>query len=282
MKHWSIRCDSPKVHLDDADEPAQIRIYSSRNIHITARDKLVLMKRLGYDFIFTHSCTVQSVDMEESDRIELGLSYYFNLRKTQKFTRLVRLSDLSYSLLKIYRNDRPELHFRYPYGHLNVHDHTTIIENQIFYARTAFLMFYRAMPVQLRLEFDGALLEAQQPGDVGGLDYQRRWKHLQEFLDNRVLKIGGVLTQLEDLWRAMEDTGAPPLTDQIFSADGEPGEALIRPMQSFSWAWTSLGNEVEDRRRDTWLGSLLWQEAADRMQQDQEERLERIFRLNET
>lgn len=149
--------------------------------------------------------------------------YSIQLAEHQALEPARELEDLQYSLQKVWRLDRPNLHFRQPYTRISEEDLGTILGDRIFWARTALLRFLMALPEVLRAEI---VTEQVLPSRVDGqFGYRVRWRHFRQHLEASFLPLAELFHGIED---ELLQLGALAPPEAYFRDDAEDRPDSIR------------------------------------------------------
>ncbi len=205
--------------------------------------------------------------------------YKIELRDVTEIESRLSVTDLAYSLKKIYNFDRPRSHFGMPYGWISEEDYYTISSSTIFYARTAFLSFFLSLPQDLQLEFRRETFPLTVDTSNEPFPYKLRWEQLLEYLNKRIFSIGNILNRIDDLWPELLDSQTSLNESLYFGTDKEEPESLVDAFDLFNESWLSLLNEETDREREDWLKSPLIRKTNKRISEEEQTLMENRFRF---
>lgn len=237
MKFWLIRTDAPSVRV-----VAQNLVYirSKRMPRIKPGDTAVLFDRLH----FSRWGLVETFDAAEDEVLALRAPPGFpevgdsetDLEQPEPRWFLLTVSgwekiedanvdDLRFSLTFIKNMQTPRLNLRRSYRSLREHDFKTMVQGDVFLARTAYFELLTALPRETQIEFEiSQLMRGGKPIYFG--DFEELLRALERFIDQRVLSVGRSLGDLVDRIEAMElgsDLGNK--LEHCFSDEASAGES---------------------------------------------------------
>lgn len=177
-------------------ENSSIGLVSGRKVRIGESDKIVLFERTYDDLVFVSHGLVTSVITERKD--ETTYLFKARLEKHEVFDEKRYLEDFSFSLEKIYRFNKPLLHFCRPYVLLSQHDYNTIIHANIYWARTAFGLFINQLPSEHIVRFMRNLAEKDPDILLQRSGYIRAWKSLRSFIEQEFITAAQILRAIRE------------------------------------------------------------------------------------
>lgn len=162
------------------EEERTIHMESKRSVNISNKDHVVIFNSKGGDINFTHHGIIDNIDL--SVKNENLYIFTGNLPKVIKFKEIRVIKDLLYSVTKIYRYDKPRLHFRRPYIRLTTDDFDTIINDQIFWSRSGFGFFVRELSDLQFAKFLSYLVDSDPTFFLSSQSYSQVWSQFKSFI----------------------------------------------------------------------------------------------------
>ena len=177
MRFWALNLKYFK--RDDSS----ILLESARKVWISEGDKLIFFTRANKGIVFQSSATVSSTSLE--DLGEVGFRFKGMLSNLRLFREDRHLEDFSFSLQKIYRYQKPMLHFKRPYIELSENDFKTLVKAKIYWARTGFGQFINQLPHLHLVRFMRELAESEPDILLQRSGYSNAWKALRRFIEEQ-------------------------------------------------------------------------------------------------
>lgn len=201
---WIVRSDVVEKTQDS--HASMIILKTRRSVSIKEGDSILGSENQAGKFRFIWQAQVEDVSARPLGELKRDVDpnlklYSIQLADQEALEPARELQDLQYSLQKVWRLDRPSMHFRQPYTRVSEEDFETIIGDRIFWARTALLRFLTAVPPDLRAEIlthpDHAAMDDTRSG------FRERWRRFREFLGRSYLPLtqlfGGIEVELAEL-----------------------------------------------------------------------------------
>ena len=179
MRFWAF--DLKYFKRDDSS----ILLESVRKVWISEGDKIIFFNRFNKGIVFQSSTTVSSTALE--DLGEEGFRFKGILSKLRLFQEDRHLEEFSFSLQKIYRYQKPMLHFKRPYIELSENDFKTLVKATIYWARTGFGQFINQLPHPHLVRFMRGLAESEPDILLQRSGYSNAWKALRRFIEEEYI-----------------------------------------------------------------------------------------------
>jgi hypothetical protein len=179
MAFWAVNS-----RIYDASA-STLQITQRRRPSIRQGDRILLFSHRREEVRFFAECVVEAATATETDGDQVVFDAHLGPAGELEPER--RLSDFTYSLLKVFRYADPSRHFNHSYARLGVDDYTTLREANIFWARTAFGTYLNALPEVVLPEFVRLVVDVQPGLLVSGAQYSHLWKHLRGFIVRQYL-----------------------------------------------------------------------------------------------
>jgi hypothetical protein len=213
MQHWAINT----ARLDKRGT-LSVPVRHNRP-SIAVGDLVVHFKRDGDEVTFTSTSKVVTATPPSAAS---GGSFVFEMAPPAAFTDNRLLSDFKWSLLKVYRYRHPTRHFQLSYTHVPDTDFETIRLERLFVARTAFGLFFNALPLEVQRRY--RVIAWERGSLTSSPTYAFLWNTLAEFVVGSYghlgLALGGIQSELTDmerrdvgLYRQLTASGGPFLLD---------------------------------------------------------------------
>jgi len=234
MKLWLVRADAPSVTVNS---DKSITIRSKRTPRIKEGDKAVLLTKQE----FAQWATVKDVEPLDEVTLDLRPSPEFDVPLEEPSKPGVKhfkvevdtwvtiegslLADLLFSLTFIKNVHKPSLYLRRGYRSLHESDFTTIVQGDVFLARTAYFELLTALPSDTQLAFQ----VSQLLSGTSDAPFVDQLQQLQLFIDEQVLSIGRALVDLTERIERFDlrDEGGKRV--KHFFSDETAEEALKNP-----------------------------------------------------
>ena len=170
--HWAVR-DS----LVDGD---RLTVKGIQKVAITKGDRIVALSTADSGLFFPWYSNVAEVARPKriDDNYQL---FEFALEDRTSIDAQPVLKDLAFTLTKIYRYQRPHVHFLRPYVSLSPVDFQSIVEGRLFWARTAFGLFLSSLPTLVVDTFQRELA-AHSPRHLVHGSYRELWDSLRHIV----------------------------------------------------------------------------------------------------
>lgn len=188
MKFWAINegdLESASLILEQRQQPS-----------LTANDRIVLFKNQGDDLVFTAIGFVSSTAWKPPGDAEVRGNFKAVTSVTDRFTEARKLVDYRFSLERVNDFENPAKNFSGKYTQLIQKDFDAILYARIYWSRTAFALYFRAMPPIVRIAFFEDIKEV----DVKMLvetDYVALWQEMKSFLRSRLFSTYELLNAIE-------------------------------------------------------------------------------------
>lgn len=184
MNYWAI---------DDKNlsSKKQLVIDSRMNVAIENGDEIVLFERNYEDIRFHTQAIITRRQRKESKHGTIQFSA--EIENSKSIDNPPLLSELTYSLLKIYRYDKPDLHFQRTYLSLCSEDFGAIVTASIYWARTAFGFYINALRKEQFVRFLQNVAQFDNEILLQGSDFGRSWKALRKFIEEEYIATGNLL-----------------------------------------------------------------------------------------
>jgi hypothetical protein len=185
MNYWAV---------DDAnvDQSNNLTIISKLFVNIKRSDEIILFKRLTRKEIEFHSRAI-IVEAQTSRYGENKQKFLAHLASIRSLKNSSLLSEITYSLKKIYRYRQAYRHFPRKYLRLNRDDFNTIISGSIYWARTAFGIYGNMLTSKQFGHFIQEAAISTPEIFVRQWDYDLAWKVLRQFIEDQYITAGELL-----------------------------------------------------------------------------------------
>lgn len=189
MGYWAV--DDDTLASDN-----QILIEARRNVTITKGDEIVLFKRTVDDIRFHTYAVIRNT---ESKQFKDETSQFIaQLSDVESIKNPISLSELTYSLLKVYRFERPERHFSLHYLSLLPEDFNTILTSSIYWARTAFGIYINELRREQIVRFMQELTYSAPDVLLQSSNIEYAWKALHQFIEEEYFAAAKLLQQIRN------------------------------------------------------------------------------------
>jgi len=188
MHYWAIN----KKHFQPQEK--MIQMESRRQISIQKQDKFVFFISSYNGIEFDSSSSIEEAELK---RTKDG-SFLFQafIKDINEFSEPRLLDDYVYSLLKIYRYKKPNLHFRRPYIAMAEFDYNTIVTGIIFWARTAFGLFINQLPQLEFINFVRQLSESEHDLFLQRASFNRSWSELRKLIEDKYISAAKIFSAI--------------------------------------------------------------------------------------
>lgn len=227
MKYWAV--DSKALNPNQT-----LIIETGRPLNISKNDNIIVFQRNG-DYLvisyliedeitFNYRAKVLEVSLKQEEKNRYQL--IANLSPMEAIDNPLTLRELAYSLQKVYRYDKPSVHFRRKYVSLSPDDFTTIVTGSIYWARTGFGLYVNTLR---REQFAHFLDEVSVfgPGIFDSENLERAWQILREFVEEEYISAAELVHQIHAQADELHSGGLPELEfENIGISLDEPNEVF--------------------------------------------------------
>jgi hypothetical protein len=190
-----------------------IRFSQRRRPTIAAGDDVVLFERERDGVVFDATGTVK--EAASTSVAENQLAFTAVVTPISRLDPPRLLLDFTYSLIKVYRYNRPARHFTGKYVSLTSADYKAIDAAHIFWARTAFGTYLNALPGAAVTQFIQSVAETDPDLLVGRSSYGALWVYLYTFIKERYLGAHQLTAAIAEMAERLEVEGHTFAYDQI-------------------------------------------------------------------
>jgi len=163
-------------------------------------DDIVFFSKHPGEAKFVSYSNVVSVRQDRENESE-NTEYYTIARISENIPikNPLRASDLTYSLERVYRYNKPYRHFYRQYVNLSREDYETIISGLIFWSRTAFGIFINELQREQLNRFIQELAQINPELLLPAPDYYRVWQVLNDFIQEEFVDAASLLKEIHSL-----------------------------------------------------------------------------------
>jgi len=179
----------------------ELILDSKREIGIREGDKFITFLNNSYnDFQFKEYGLITEVEfLKESNELLKTFRIKYKIFGDLKENNL--LSELQYSLLRVYNYKKPYKHFAFSYVYLDETDYNTIVEGRLFISRTAFGKLINSLPPLHIQNFILTLINSQGIHFFNNRDYIGALKDLKTYIVEEIENRGKFLISTETILR---------------------------------------------------------------------------------
>jgi len=216
MNYWAV---------DDANisPPNDLTIFSNRVVNMRHGDEVVLFKRVGDNDIEFHTRAIieeSQVGRYEEDKQK----YVAHLSNLRVLTDSSLLSELTYSLQKIYNFRQPRRHFLRKYLSLSQYDFDSITSGSIYWARTAFGIYINMLGRQQLEHFIQETAASSPEVFIHQWDFGLAWKVLRQFIEVQYIAAAELLRFVHARADQISGSDIPNLNYMELGVSTEDGE----------------------------------------------------------
>lgn len=182
-------------------------------------DSVVIMGKKEVGSYFEYTSKIVSVESTTLNDDKLK-NFKVTLSQPEIIKTPNKLDDLMYSLHKVYKYDRPNIHFNRVYTRLTQDDFEVIANGRLFVARTAFGKIVNSLHRQHRIAFVQMLIELNPNMYFTSRKYDEVFDLLNEYIETRII----IFTEfLSDAWNNFQKINLDNDNNQIAFADTNKG-----------------------------------------------------------
>lgn len=252
---WGGRKDSsqemPIVFREDSFQNKtsdEIIISGRKNYRFQKNQRALLSRQVNQDIEFHESCVVQRVKkryLEDEDVFEFRITLSSRLPLKEQSL----LSNLSFSLEKIYRYGNPYEHFKRKITRISDKDYEVIVQNDIDFPRTTFGKIVNSLHPEHRSQFYELYLEKEAREFSNYKDYSKALRDLKKYVENYVVKSGEYLRSAFRIFKELP--GVEGANEIAFGSEQGMPTIISTQVKLFelffeSWtdAWPALFSEI--------------------------------------
>jgi hypothetical protein len=253
------------------------------------RDSIIYLSEYNDRKTFSHNAKILSIEPLDVFGDDYKFKTLFVVEDLTEISEQHELRNLLYSLTFIHNLSKPELHFRRGYRSLPPQDYKTIVDGELFVARTGYYDLLRALPSSLYYAFEAEELRYVSQPRMERY-YINRLSRLYKFIQTRIMSIGKRIGELE-IVIGQTDLGNKTGADYIHlitdeSEGRDPGDDIFKQSQYFKDLDQSLmqslsfeKSEIETRKivAKSDVISQIIEELQKPERRNVENRFERIF-----
>lgn len=270
LKHWVIRGKNVAGNT--------LTIKAAREVGLSPGDAIVVLSWDGDSLSFAwHAEIVDrlgSVKLDDAQK-----SFRFEIGEPRRIENPLSVLDLGFSLLKVYRHQRPDVHFRRPYTRILPVDFESIVKGRVFWARTALGVFVSQLP---RSAIDSFIrdLAAKNPRMLVKTSYRDLWNAFRKIVIGELLSAHTLLQGIKESCDTdsiiQGATGADFNNLKLYDSDvvrsdvRQDGDSLAPQFQRLARLKAALGQQEAEM-------ALLDDIEAAIHESDWEERFEKVF-----
>lgn len=184
MRYWAV--DDRNLNHD-----GQLVIESHLRVSIAQGDEIIIFNRSYGDIEFHSHTSVKDAQLKEMKQ-EYQI-FVATLSQLKPIENPPLLSELAYSLLKIYRYDKAERHFRRQYVSLYPEDFGTIVTGSVYWARTAFGLYANELRSEQFIRFMQDVAQSTPEVLLQTSDFSLVWKALRNFIEEEYIATANLL-----------------------------------------------------------------------------------------
>jgi hypothetical protein len=209
-------------------------------------DEIVLFRRTYDDVTFHASARISEVKRERS---ESGLIFAARVTELRPLEAPSQLSELTYSLLKVYRFKYPHRHFCRQYVRLPEKDFRTILSGSIYWGRTAFGLYVNGLQREQLARFIQLLADSEPTLLPQSSDFGKAWSALRRFIEEEYFSAAEILKSIHSLVDKFNRDGGVEMNYNKLgiSSDDEDTADLLHVQEKLLAQFHELTINVEER-----------------------------------